>query len=279
MRAAVCMLVVLGVTGCGPSQVEILEKQVNDLQKQLVQLRKAHATVSVRVEDHDTELFNTKDQLDTMRRQLAQRHRRVEQIPTVRLRPAQRTTVAYDPNDGRPVTSGPVGFDKLRDDGTVIRAGSSTSPRKTKPGSSQRAKTPRKAEKNRTTTRAERSAVAQYKAAFAHYKAGRYPQAIDAFATFVEDHPTHGHADNALYWMGECFYVRALWAEALKRFNQVVLGYPQGNKVPDAMLKVGLTYLSLKNYTQAREVLRQVIDNFPDTPIANLARRYLEKIP
>jgi len=279
MRAAICMLCVFGMTACGPSQVEILEKQVEGLQKQLVQLRKAHATVSVRVEDHDTELFNTKDQLDTMRRQLAQRHRRVARIPTVRLRPTPRTTVAYDPNDGRPVPSSPVGFDKLNDDGTVVRAGTTEHKKKVRPGSPHSAKTPRKAEKNRTTTKAQRNAVAQYKAAFSHYKAGRYPQAVDAFASFVENHPTHGHADNALYWMGECFYVRALWSDALKRFNQVVLGYPQGNKVPDAMLKVGLTYLQLRNHTQAREVLRQVIDNFPDTPIAHLARRNLEKIP
>ena len=279
MRAAFCVLVSVSLFGCGPSQVQILEKQVEGLQKQIVQLRKAHATVSVRVEDHDTELFNTKDQLDTMKRQLARRYRQVQSIPTVKLRPTRPTPVAFDPDDGRPVATGPVTYDRLTDDGTVIRGGSGATAKTSRPGSPHSAKTPRKSEKNRTTTSAQRKAVAQYKAAFAHYKAGRYPQAFDAFAGFVESHPTHGHADNALYWMGECFYVRALWREALQRFNQVVLGYPQGNKVPDAMLKVGLTYLQLRNYRQAREVLQQVIENFPDTPIAKLAARNLEKIP
>ena len=209
-----------------------------------------------------------------------ERRRQVQQIPTVRLRPAAPTAVAFDPKDGRPVAAtGPVGYDRLTEDGHVIRNGAAQALKKAKPGSPHSEKTPGRSAKNRTTTPAERNAVAQYKAAFDHYKAGRYPQAIDAFAAFVEDHPTHGHADNALYWMGECYYVRALWPEALKRFNQVVLGYPQGNKVPDAMLKVGLTYLQLRNYTQAREVLRQVMDNFPDSPISKLAARNLEKIP
>ena len=259
--------------------IGLLEKQINDLQKQIVQLRKAHATVSVRVEDHDTELFNTKDQLDTMKRQVAQRYRHVQQIPTVRLQPTRPSSVAYDAKDGRPVLREPAGYDRLTDDGTVIRGGAATGRKASRPGSPHRANPPRRVEKNRTTTPDERNAVAKYKAAFAHHKAGRYTQAIDAFAAFVEDHPTHGHADNALYWMGESFYVRALWSEALKRFNRVVLGYPQGNKVPDAMLKVGLTYMQMKNYAQAREVLQQVQDNFPNTPIAALAARKMEKLP
>ena len=77
--AAICMLVVLGITGCGPSQVEILEKQVNDLQKQLVQLRKAHATVSVRLK---TMIPSCSTPRSTRHhaKQLAQRHRRVEQV-------------------------------------------------------------------------------------------------------------------------------------------------------------------------------------------------------
>jgi TolA-binding protein len=54
--------------------------------------------------------------------------------------------------------------------------------------------------------------------------------------------------------------------------------YPQSRKVPDALLKVGYCDYELKQYQAAKDVLTQVVSNYPDTPASKLAQQRLDKI-
>ncbi len=49
--------------------------------------------------------------------------------------------------------------------------------------------------------------------------------------------PQSDLADNAQYWIGECFYSQKKFQEAKEGFAAVAEHFPFGNKVPDALYK------------------------------------------
>lgn len=117
-----------------------------------------------------------------------------------------------------------------------------------------------------------------YSQAMAQYRAGRYGAAAAAFKRFVGRHARHAYADNALYWLGECFYDQKDYRLALGMFRRVVEEHPHGNKTPDALLKMGYCYLKLQEKKNARSVLAQVVEIFPKTNSARLASDALAKL-
>lgn len=117
-----------------------------------------------------------------------------------------------------------------------------------------------------------------YNDALSQYRSGKYTAAAAAFRTFVGRYNKHAYADNAMYWLGECFYDMKNFRLALKMFRQVVENYPSGNKAPDALLKMAFSYIKLKETANARTVLAQVVQSFPKSQVANLASKTLVKI-
>jgi tol-pal system protein YbgF len=85
-------------------------------------------------------------------------------------------------------------------------------------------------------------------------------------------------ADNAQYWLGECYYDRKDYASAVREFRRVVEHYPTGNKVPDALLKVGFTYLALGSMEAGRQTLVQVQRSYPRHEAAQLAAARLAEL-
>ena len=65
---------------------------------------------------------------------------------------------------------------------------------------------------------------------------------------------------------------------ALKQFNTLLQEYPGSSKVPDAMLKIGFSLYELKQTDQARSTLQRIVDEFPDSAAATLAKPRLELI-
>jgi tol-pal system protein YbgF len=255
------LVVALGVmlSGCANSRIEALEKQTAQLDKKLKDMQKAYAAQSVSVEDMETRLFLLQDELDTLRKRPAP----PERLPVVRVRPRPGPRATPGPN--APVKE----YDELTPDGRVVG-------RQPKRATPPPAPTPRK---KSGLSADDRNAASLYKTATEHRKNGRFEDAIGIYTRLVENFPNHGLADNAVYWIAECYYVRGLWQKALQTFQLVIANYPLGNKAPDAMFKLGLCYHQMRDYSQAREVWEQLRDMFPGSPAAQLAAARLEKVP
>jgi tol-pal system protein YbgF len=117
-----------------------------------------------------------------------------------------------------------------------------------------------------------------YQTGIDQLQAGRHDQAVAAFRGFVKAHPGHDYADNAQYWLGECFYDRKEYSTALREFRKVAEKFPLGNKVPDALLKVAFSYLALGSARPARETLQEIVRSWPRLPAAALARAKLAEL-
>ena len=96
--------------------------------------------------------------------------------------------------------------------------------------------------------------------------------AADLFSTFAQKHPDHALADNAMYWLGECYYTKGDYKTAATVFKDLVSTYPKAEKVPDAMLKTGYAYLSMDDINRATHFLKQVIKKYPFSPAAEKAQ-------
>lgn len=114
-----------------------------------------------------------------------------------------------------------------------------------------------------------------YLTAFDALKNGKYDDAIRGFRSLLERWPRGRYADNALYWSGEAYYVKRDYRSALGAFQAVLQRFPQSPKGPDAMLKVGLSQIELKQDAQGRATLRKLVETYPQSNAARLAQQRL----
>jgi len=117
-----------------------------------------------------------------------------------------------------------------------------------------------------------------YKKAYDLYSKGDVEGARKEFKRFLEVYPKSKYAENAHYWLGECYFAQKKYEEAILEFDEVIKNYPKGNKVPDALYRQGIAFLELKDSTNAKLILREVIRRFPQSDQANRARKKLKEI-
>jgi len=115
-----------------------------------------------------------------------------------------------------------------------------------------------------------------YRAAVERVKAGDHAAGVAALRTFLARYPRHDFADNAQYWIGEAYYAQRDYPSALAEFRAVADTYPLGNKVPDALLKVGYCLQALGEKQKARAALEQLVTRYPKTEPAATAAKRLE---
>lgn len=117
-----------------------------------------------------------------------------------------------------------------------------------------------------------------YQAAFNLLKQGRYGESITAFSGFLRDYPGGEYEDNAQYWLAEASYVNRDFDTALGEFTKIMENYPDSPKVPGAMLKIGYIQYEKKNWAGTRNILKELIDNFPATTESRLAQKRLQRL-
>ena len=120
---------------------------------------------------------------------------------------------------------------------------------------------------------------AAYTRAFDALKSTDYAGAITRFRDFLRAYPQSQLGGNAQYWLGEAYYVTHDYDNAAASFRAVGEQYPQSPKVPDALLKLGVTQIDQKKPADARATLKQVVQRFPGTDAAKLAASRLQNIP
>lgn len=111
------------------------------------------------------------------------------------------------------------------------------------------------------------------------FKHRDYKAAMAGFQLFIELHGESALAANAQYWIGECQYRMGRYRDALKSFYDVVSNYPLSPKLAASTLKLGQTYAKLHDHEKARLMFDRVVDQYPDTPEAEVARKAIEVSP
>ena len=116
---------------------------------------------------------------------------------------------------------------------------------------------------------------ASFDVALREFGEGHYPQAINSFRQFLQKYPASSLASEVQYWLGESYYVTRDYAAAKESFIDLGLRYPNSERLPDALLKLGYLYEILGDISRAQEVLQKLLQVYPDTQAASLARQRL----
>jgi len=139
---------------------------------------------------------------------------------------------------------------------------------------------------------ADPSAEESYKTAYADFTKGNYTLAVAGFREFIRRNPDSSQADSAQYWIGESYFsigraaasagqpekARDALERSVQEFRRVFVNYPGGRHVPTALYKEALALVDLKQPKVAQARLQYLVDNFPQSEEAPLARERLKSL-
>jgi tol-pal system protein YbgF len=102
-----------------------------------------------------------------------------------------------------------------------------------------------------------------YKDAFNLLQEGDYAGAEKGFKSFVQRYPQHILAGNAQYWLGETYYARRDYQNAMTAFAEGYKAYKTSPKGPDNLLKLGITLAVMGRKPDACAVFSRFTQDYP----------------
>jgi tol-pal system protein YbgF len=119
---------------------------------------------------------------------------------------------------------------------------------------------------------------AAYNVAFDALKGGNYADAAQLFLSFLELYPNGAYTPNALYWLGESYYVTQNYELAVEAFTTLLRNYRDSRKEPDALLKLGYCQIALGDRDGGELTLRELVSRHPGTDAAAKAESRLRTL-
>ena len=117
----------------------------------------------------------------------------------------------------------------------------------------------------------------EYKVAHQMYMQGDFESSLGKFKFLLNNSISNDLADNCQFWIGQLFFSKNDYENAINEFSNV-LKYENSNKKVDAIYKMGLCYLKLNNNTEAVKLFQKIIDNYPKTEYYNKAYEFILSI-
>jgi tol-pal system protein YbgF len=118
--------------------------------------------------------------------------------------------------------------------------------------------------------------VLAYRAAYAEWRSGDSQACIDRFSKFLQTYPSSEYADDATYWLADCYFKQGNFSAAVLRFDDVARQYPSGNKAPDALYRQGEALLRMGHGQAAGNAFERVLRDYPNSARAREAKRQLD---
>lgn len=283
-------LVVVGLSGAAACATPAKTgATAADTERMVVALRAKNAGYLQRIEELENRIFILEDQLDSRRIALEQRAPTV--LPARVIRPDAPVLPRGAPAVATPAaaTEGEAGTDDgessllaeqaVEYEGDALQTGAGRAhhnPRLSSSGERRpqlqlSAPEPVKDARLQRAPAENVAVLRLYRGALEALRVGNQKSALADFRRFLDENPRHAYADNAQYWIGECFYDVRDYRSAESEFRRVIERYPHGNKVPDAMLKLGFTLLASGQTAAGTGVLESLARAFPKHESARLA--------
>lgn len=135
-------------------------------------------------------------------------------------------------------------------------------------------------DQNGNATSAQGTPTAAYETAFTMLRNQDYAGAQTAFDDFIKKYPTNSLVPNAMYWLGETYYVRNQFDQATKIFAETYQKYPKGSKAPDNLLKLGMSLAGQGKIKDACVALAQLKKQYPagSAPVLTRGDQEIERL-
>jgi tol-pal system protein YbgF len=117
-----------------------------------------------------------------------------------------------------------------------------------------------------------------YEAAWRTLDKKDYRAAISRFKEFIKKYPKSALVGNAQYWIAESHYALREFDQAIIEFDAVRRKYPRAEKAPAALLKQGFAFAELGEKVNARLILQEVVEKYPQSAEAVRAKQRLKAL-
>lgn len=129
----------------------------------------------------------------------------------------------------------------------------------------------REEEKKREETKVSASEI--YKAGLNAINDGKPNVAREKFKLYLSEAPDGPLANNAQFWIGESYFVEGNYERAILEYDEVLKKYPDGGKVPAALLKQAMAFDKIKNPKTAQALYKKLVDTYPKSEEAAVAQK------
>jgi tol-pal system protein YbgF len=121
------------------------------------------------------------------------------------------------------------------------------------------------------------SAEQIYETSLGQLRLGSAGTARSGFAELLRAHPTSERVPDALYYIGQSFETENA-DSALAYYDQVVRNHPESPRSASALYHVGLIRERANRNAEARQAYQRVVDSYPNSDEAALARDRLRAL-
>ena len=122
------------------------------------------------------------------------------------------------------------------------------------------------------------NAKKSFESSFELLRKGDYISAEIALREYINDFPDGSYTDDAKFWLAESLFSQNKYNEALDIFNQIIIEYPDSEKMMESILKSGFSQQELGDLSAAEAIFRRVINEYPNSSASSLAEERLKKI-
>lgn len=116
----------------------------------------------------------------------------------------------------------------------------------------------------------------QYEYAINLLKQGDYETAEKAFTEFISIGDDKNYLSNSHFWLAETYYVRENYKDAAKNYLSLYQTFPNANKAPDALLKLGISLVNMQQKEQGCMTFIQLQESYPEANPSIIDRSNLE---
>ncbi len=259
MKNLIYVLILL-FSGCAITQDRNQSEYFKDFQTQLVTLSQRVDVLESKIQRDMGLKSSVYDRVDRLEEKMKdaeetiakiKAHPLFDSLDTVKLQPAPSSTV---------ITIKPSEIEKLEKSTTKTSQEEFKQVEKVRDDSMVKAKIGE-------ATLIKTNPAALYNQGYEMYLKGKYAQAITIFREFLQNFPNDALADNAQYWIGECYYSQKMFDRAISEFKKTE-NYPDGNKVPDAYLKIYYSYNELGKKEEANQWKKLLLEKFGNSEAA-----------
>lgn len=110
------------------------------------------------------------------------------------------------------------------------------------------------------------------------YMRGSLSAARLGFQQFLQSHPTHEELAPLVHLrLADVYVQEGSFERAVEEFHKIEQRFPGSDQVPQALYRIGLLYVQeMDREEEGRGYLERVVNTWPDSDAADLARRVLE---
>lgn len=117
-----------------------------------------------------------------------------------------------------------------------------------------------------------------YNTSLSDFTAGQWALCIDGFSTYLRSFSRTDLADDAQWYIGECYQQDGKFTEAVDAYNRVITNFPKGDRVPDAYYKRGIALSAMGQTDRARESFETLMKTYPDHDMARMAKQQVDRL-